>query len=205
MSEQTSLRRFIVLIVLLLIPAFVVWMVIDPWLAWPVVWLADVVFRAWMPEVVATIQLQDSSALVLTHFGEMQDVIVSAREAGYQMGFPADIRLLSYSIPFYAALHFATPQSDSLGNFSLGLWALLILMFFGLISVTLKNLMLGLGQPFFDQSAFLLPNQYVIAILYQLSILIIPPVAPIVIWAVQSRHLPLFTQFSASQGYTPLP
>lgn len=196
MSENPSLRRFFGLVLLLLVPSFVVWMVVDTWLAWPAVWLSDVVLRFWMPEVVASIQLQASNALVMTHFGELKNVIVSADQAGYQMGFPADVRLLSYSIPFYAALHFATPQSESLGNFSVGLWVLFALIFFGLISVTLKNLMLGLGQPFFDQSAILVPNGQAIAILYQLSILIIPPLAPIVIWAWQSRNNPLMTQFS---------
>ncbi|MFT4824236.1 MAG: hypothetical protein ACJAUG_002336 [Halioglobus sp.] len=196
MTEKASIPRFVGLVLLLLVPGFVLWMSVDAWLAWPAVWLSDVVFRAWMPEVVAMIQLQGSNALVMTHFGELNGVLVSAEKAGYQMGFPANVRLLSYSIPFYAALHFATPQSDSLGNFAVGLWILFALIFFGLISVTLKNLMLGFGQPFFDQSSVLLPNQHAIAILYQLSILIIPPVSPIIIWAWQSRNYPLLTQFS---------
>ncbi|MFK8047586.1 MAG: exosortase H-associated membrane protein [Halioglobus sp.] len=196
MNPNISLGRFLGLVLLLLIPSFFVWMLIDSWLAWPAVWLSDVVFRFWMPDVVATIQLQGSNALVMTHFGELKNVIVSAEQAGYQMGFPADVRLLSYSIPFYAALHFSTPQSESLGNFSIGLWVLLVLIFLGLISVTLKNLMLGLGQPFFDQAAVFLPNGQLIAIFYQLSILIVPPLAPIIIWAWQSRNKPLMMQFS---------
>lgn len=196
MSEQVSLRRFFGLVLLLLVPSFVLWMFVDPWLAWPVVWLSNIVLGAWMPDVVAMIHLQGSSAVVMTHFGQLNDVLVSSDRAGYQMGFPADVRLLSYSIPFYAALHFATPQSDSLGNFATGLWVLLILIFFGLVSITLKNLMLGLGQTFFDQAAIFVPNQHAIAIFYQLSILILPPVAPIVIWAWQSRDNPLLTQLS---------
>jgi hypothetical protein len=186
-SNNADLRRFFGLVLLLLIPCFVVWMTISPWLASPAVWLCDLLLKAWLPDVVAAVQLSGSKALVMTNYGEMDGRIVSAAVAGYQNGYPVDVRLLSYSIPFYAALHFATPQSDSLSKFGWGLWILYPLVVLGVISVTLKNLMLGLGETFFTQEAVMLPNPHVIGILYQLSILIIPPLVPILLWGWQCR------------------
>lgn len=196
MSAKPNLRRFIGLVLVLLIPSFVLWMAISPWLAAPGVWLTDLILTVWMPDVVAGVQLKGSQALLMTNYGEVDGKIVSATQAGYQMGLPMDVRLLSYSIPFYAALHFATPQNDSLAKFGWGLWMLYPLIVFGLVSVCLKNLMLAVGEPFFGQTATLVPNEHVIGILYQLSILIIPPVAPILVWVWQSRDNALLQHFS---------
>jgi hypothetical protein len=70
------------------------------------------------------------------------------------------------------------------------------LVVLGLVVVSLKNLMLGLGEVFFAQTDVLVPNAHLIGILYQLSILIVPPVAPILVWTWQSRDNPLLQQFS---------
>ena len=196
MSDKPDLRRFIGLVLILLIPSFVLWMAISPWLAAPGIWLTDLILTAWMPDVVAGVQLKGSQALLMTHYGEVDGKVVSAAQAGYQMGLPMDVRLLSYSIPFYAALHFATPQGDSLAKFGWGLWILYPLIVFGLVSVGLKNLMLVVGEPLFGQSAAFVPNEHVIGILYQMSILIIPPVAPILVWVWQSRDNALLQHFS---------
>ncbi len=196
MNPKPDIRRFIGLVLVLLLPSFVLWMAISPWLAGPAVWLSNALLTAWMPDVVAAVQLNGAQALVMTNYGELDGRIVSATLAGYQMGFPSDVRLLSYSIPFYAALHFATPQTDSLARFGWGLWFLYPLVVLGLIAVSLKNLMLGLGGVFFSQEALWLPNAHLIGIFYQLSILIIPPVAPILVWTWQSRENPLLQQFS---------
>jgi hypothetical protein len=195
-SDKPDLRRFIGLVLILLIPSFVLWMAISPWLAAPGIWLTDLILTAWMPDVVAGVQLKGSQALLMTHYGEVDGKVVSAAQAGYQMGLPMDVRLLSYSIPFYAALHFATPQGDSLAKFGWGLWILYPLIVFGLVSVGLKNLMLVVGEPLFGQSAAFVPNEHVIGILYQMSILIIPPVAPILVWVWQSRDNALLQHFS---------
>jgi hypothetical protein len=195
-SNDPGLRRFFGLVLLLLLPSFVLWMAISPWLAGPAVWLVNSLFTVWMPDVVAGVQLDGTSALVMTHYGDLEGELVSASRAGYQIGFPTDVRLLSYSIPFYAALHFATPQSDSLGKFGWGLWILYPLVVLGLISVSLKNLMVGLGGLFFNQSAVMIPSGEIIGISYQFSLLILPPLAPILLWAWQSRDNVLFQQIS---------
>jgi hypothetical protein len=197
MNDKPDIKRYIGLVLALLIPSFVLWMLISPWLAGPAVWLVDVILTAWMPEVVAEVQLQGAEALVLTQFGELEGRIVAINIAEYQLAYPTDVRLLSYSIAFYAALIFAMPQSDNFSRFGWGLWFLYPLIVLSLICVILKDLMLALGPNFFEQNIPLLPNQHVIGILYQLSILIIPPVAPILVWAWQSRESPFLQKLTS--------
>lgn len=194
MTTQPNLRRFFGLALLLMIPSFVGWMFVSAWLAGPAIWFCDALLTAWMPELVASVQLKGSQALVMTHYGELDGRIVSATVAGYQMGFPADVRILSYSIPFYAALLFATPQEDNLARFGWGLWFLYPLLVLGLVCVCLKNLMLGMGSLYFQQADTFVPPADVVAILYQFSILIVPPLAPVLLWAWQSREAPLLQQ-----------
>jgi hypothetical protein len=201
-SDKPELKRFIGLVLALLIPSFVLWMLISPWLAGPAVLLVDVILTAWMPEVVAEVQLQGAEALTVTQFGELDGSVVSLTIAEYQLAYPTDVRLLSYSIAFYAALTFAMPQPDNFSRFGWGLWFLYPLIVLGLVFVILKDLMLGLGPILFEQNIPFLPNQHAIGMLYQLSILIIPPVAPILVWAWQSRESP-FLQKLTSMNLAP--
>ncbi|MEH6590200.1 MAG: exosortase H-associated membrane protein [Halioglobus sp.] len=202
MSDKPELKRFIGLVLALLIPSFVLWMLISPWLAGPAVLLVDVILTAWMPEVVAEVQLRGAEALTVTQFGELDGRVVSINIAEFQLAYPTDVRVLSYSIAFYAALTFAMPQSDNFSRFGWGLWFLYPLIVLGLVFVILKDLMLGLGPILFEQDIPFLPNQHVIGMFYQMSILIIPPVAPMVIWAWQSRDSP-FLQKLASINSAP--
>jgi len=130
--------------------------------------------------------------MLATHFGEVDGSIVSAQVAGYRLAYPLDTRVLSYSLPFYAALYFATPREhgESGGftrEFGGGLLLLYPLLVLGLVFVSLKNLMLGLG-PIFIQADSTMTT--VIGLMYQLSTLMIPPLAPVLIWAWQSRNNP---------------
>lgn len=192
MSQSSELARFITVFLLLLLPCFLAWASMNHWLAGPAVWLCDAVLTAWMPAVVDTVLLNGSQAVVMTNFAEVDGVYVPLANAAEQIGFSADTRLLSYSFPFYAALHFATRQSERWTNLGIGFWVLFPLMVVSLICVSLKNLMLGLGPLLYEQGTVFVPGNHVIGISYQFSILIIPCVAPILIWVWQSRESTLF-------------
>jgi hypothetical protein len=96
---------------------------------------------------------------------------------------------LSYSLPFYATLHFATDKDEYLGSFITGIFVLYPLALLGLLSLCLKDLMVNLGSLFMEQSA--VPNGTFIALFYQLNVLIVPTVAPALLWAWQSRDTAL--------------
>jgi len=51
--------------------------------------------------------------------------------------------------------------------------------------------MINLGADFLDQPGVFVPGPDIIAILYQLNTLIIPTLAPVLLWAWQSRDAPM--------------
>lgn len=200
-TESPSLYYFVGLVFLWLIPCFVVWVSLSSLLAAPAVWVADLILTSALPDIIESFTLAGPQALLATHFGELDGEIVSAQVAGYRLAYPLNTRILTYSIPFYAALHFATQTSSgSSGNegnfagFGKGLLLLYPLLVLGLISVCLKNLMLGLGPVFIDSASI---GASVIGLMFQLNTLMVPPLAPILVWAWQSRDSALLQQLLA--------
>ena len=53
MSTETSLRPFVVRVLLLLPLAFALWYFTAAWHLAPVVWLSELILRSWMPDAVA--------------------------------------------------------------------------------------------------------------------------------------------------------
>lgn len=182
MSSEASPYRYMGWVLLIMAPCFGLWYASGALPAAPAFYLAQLSLEWALPEVVQSVTLSDSKLLVMTHFGEVGGRIVPATDAGYQMAFPVDTRLLSFSIPFFAALLFASRVSQPLERFCRGLVVLWLLMALGLVSISLKNLMLGLGDTLFEASAIPLPPPAAIALLYQLNTLIVPTLTPVLLW-----------------------
>jgi hypothetical protein len=197
------LLRFLGLVVALLPACFVAWWYLGKLVAAPAVLLVKLALSAWLgSDVIASITLDGTDMLVLTNLGEAGGEIFSAEAAGNQLGFPIDTRVLSYSIPFYAALHFATPMPAPWERFARALLLLWLLLVVGLVSTALKDLMLGLGEYFLQLPG--VPPADAVALAYQFSTLMIPPLAPVVLWALGARDVPAFRALlPAGLGATP--
>ena len=127
--------------------------------------------------------------MVMATLGEVNGRFLPAEEAGYQLGLPVDTRVLTYCIPFYAALHFATPMPGSWERFARALLVLWVLVILGLVSTTLKNFMLTFGERLLSLPQS--PPADVIALAYQFNTLIVPPLAPILLWGLAVRETPV--------------
>lgn len=194
------MRQFLIFIFVLLLPCFALWTVASAALAIPAIGFVNTILTAWFPAVVNGLYVDGAEALLMTEFGELNGKLVSLDETDYRLGFKVNTRILSYSIPFYAALHFATQKQAYMGKFFWGLLVLYPLMVFGLLCLCLKELMVNLGATFFSQADIFVPHANVIAILYQLNVLIIPTLAPALLWAWQSRDTPLLAGFFNTGG-----
>lgn len=197
---ESSPYRYMAWVLLLMVPCFGLWYAGGALPASPAFYLGKLALEWGLPEVVHSVSLDGTRMLVMTHFGEVGGRIVPASEAGYQMAFPLDTRLHSYSIPFFAALLFASRVSQPLERFSRGLLVLWLLMTLGILWACLKNLMLGLGETLFETSALPLPPPPVIALLYQLGTLIIPTLAPVLMWLWLARDSALLQRIWARYG-----
>lgn len=185
-----------ILTTLALIPiTFGLWFAAGILVATPATWLANQLLSLLLPDVIASSSLDDSGIwMVVTQFGEINGNIVSASEAGYGIATQINTRLVSYSIPFYAALLWGSRIGDPVGKFALGLFGLWVMMALGLIAITAKDLMLILGTPFLEAPG--IPPAAVIAVGYQFSVLLVPTLAPVAIWVWQLRGTPLWQQLS---------
>lgn len=188
-NPATRPARFFGIVLLLLPVTFVAWYALGSVLAAPAVWLSSLILVNWFPEMIDTVYLQETQMMVMTTLGEVDGVLLPAEEAGYQLGLPMDTRVVSYSVPFYAALHFATPLPAAWERFARALIVLWILIIVGLVATTLKNLMLTFGVQFIALPQT--PPADVIALAYQFSTLIVPPLAPVLLWGLAVRDAPI--------------
>ena len=189
LPPDNNLRQFLLFAFALIIPFFALWTVAMGSIAMPAVGLADMILKAWFPDVVAGLNFQGGKAVLMTQFGELNGAPVPPEQSEYQLGFLINPGVLSYSLPFYATLHFATDKDEYLGSFITGIFVLYPLALLGLLSLCLKDLMVNLGSLFMEHSA--VPNGTFIALFYQLNVLIVPTVAPALLWAWQSRDTAL--------------
>lgn len=191
LPESNHLRQFLLFVFALLIPCFALWSFFSAALATPVIGLAHLILSNWFPDIVNVVYQEGADALLMTRLDQVNGQLVPTDVAEEGLGFKANTRVVSYSIPFYAALHFATEKKDYLGKFFWGLLVLYPLILLGLVSILLKDLMINFGSTFLQQPGVLLPSADVIALAYQFNVLLIPTLAPIMVWAWQNRQTPL--------------
>jgi hypothetical protein len=185
------MRQFLLYVFALLIPCFILWTVASVPLAFPAIGLVNLILTHWFPDVVNALYVDGSQVLLMTEFGEKDGALVPLLGAEYRLGFQVNTRILSYSLPFYTALHFATQKKDYLGSYVSGLLILYPLFVFGLLCLCLKELMVNVGANFFNQPGVFVPPANLIGILYQFSVLIVPTLAPATLWVWQSKDSPL--------------
>lgn len=187
--EKRPLLRFCLTVLALLPACFILWHLAAVHVAAPAVALTGPLLSTVYGSLVESVSMQGTDMLVMSRFGETGGAIVSAQEAGNQLAYPVNTRTLSYSIPFYAALHFATPQKESYSRFAWYLLLLWLLLALGLFSTALKDLMLGLGPIFLEHPKT--PPADGVALAYQFSTLIVPPLMPVILWAYAAAGTPL--------------
>lgn len=188
MMADRPRARFLLWVFLLLPASFLVWHALASLLSAPAVYLAGEILELWLPQLIESYTLQGTTMVAATQFGDVNGTVVSLADADYQIAFNQDTRLLSYSIPFFAALHFASSLDNPIERFGRALVVIWLLMVFGLICITLKNLMVTLGDVAFSHGA--LPPPALIALLYQFNVLMIPALAPLCLWAWECRDSP---------------
>ena len=179
------MRRQFLLTVVLMPITFGLWYAAGPLFAAPAVWLCDFALGHLYPLAIHKAQLQEANMAAITQFGQVQESIVSAGEAGHQIVLEVNSRLVSYSIAFYAALIAASNLKDAIHKFVVGLFVLWILMAFGLASVLGKDLMLLAGPQFLEQPW--VPHADIVALSYQFNVLLMPTLAPVALWVWQLR------------------
>jgi hypothetical protein len=200
--ERNDLRQFLFTVFVLLLASFLLWTLLARAIAVPAIAWVNLLLTHWFPDVVHALQVQGNQVVLVTEFGEEAGRAVPLAEAEYRLGFRINPQILSFSLPFFTALSFATRRENRLESWIWGVLVLYPLMALGLLSVCLKHLMAGLGNDFLEQPDVFVPSPNLIGILYQINVLLVPTVAPALLWLWQNRDTQLLRGLRAGLGGT---
>ncbi len=187
MSTETSLRPFVVRVLLLLPLAFALWYFTAAWHLAPVVWLSELILRSWMPDAVADLRLRGDALLLVTHFGEVGGRLVANPPPGENLGFLSNPLSYSYSLPVFAALALATPGRRQWWRLLAGLAILMLVAVASMLATLLKTLAFDVGSVFVAQQHWGMAERSSVALAYQFGSLLLPMVTPVVLWLALHR------------------
>lgn len=156
--------------------AFAVWYFAAPVLLAPSVWLAKALCALALPDLVSRV---DQSAAMVTFVTRLGAAAANGRGVA-----TVDVNALLYSfgLPLFAALTLATRGSRGKSLLVIGYVVLLPFITWGLLADFLKNIAITSNATIVSQAGFSSWQREAIALAYQLGSLILPAVAPVVLW-----------------------
>lgn len=181
-----SLPGFFVRTILWLLPALFFWYQFSSFLAQPVGWVANGIMQFLFPWANGGYQMN----------GAMIDLITSLQlpdQGGFMAGRVAmaspevDYRVFGFGLPMLLALLLATKPQHLGRKICLGALLLFSIQVVGVMFAWLKQIAIDLNVELEVQTGFVFFDREVIALGYQFSTLILPTLAPVVIWLVLDR------------------
>jgi len=165
-----------------LLAMFFLWWLATPVLTWPVAMLAELIARVGLGDVVRSVE----------QHGEIITFVTSLRPPGASPGVravlevPSNVRLFSFGLPMLAALTLAAREPRPLRKLAIGYVVLVPVQAFSVIADFLKNLT---DDPAAIAQLGWAPwHREVIAFCYQFGTLILPTVAPAIVWVLMHRR-----------------
>jgi hypothetical protein len=172
--------------------AFAVWYFAAPLLLAPAVLIARAIVRVGLPDIVRTIEQSGAIATFVT----------TLRPGGTALNgvVTVDVNLLLYSfgLPLFAALTLAARERAWKRHLGVGYVALQPFIAWGVLADFLKNVAITAGPAVASQTGFAGWQREAIAFAFQFGSLILPAVAPMVLW------LALHGQFLAALRRRPV-
>lgn len=186
--KHRPIQAFILGVLLFLPLTFAIWYLV----AWvhlaPLTWITEQLLQLAFPSSVLWLKLDASTLVLASNFGtDSSGAIVSPPVSDDLMGFHLNPLIYTYSLPLLFALILATPSANKWQQL---FWASLIwlpLAVFSMFFSVLKVLTFDVGIAFQQQQALSPWMLDVIALAYQTGTLILPMVAPLVIWMALNR------------------
>jgi len=181
--QPLQVKQFILSLFLWMVVTFTLWFYLNHWLVMPLVLLADPVLAFLIPDTFSSLELQGNAGMVYTQVGEVEGKLIPAQLAGHRLAFEFNTLVISYSIPFLAALLLAALEEDVIRKLLIGLAVLYPFILLGIIFVSLKQLLVGLGGYFIEAESLPMLIRESIALGYQFSTIIFPTLLPVIIFS----------------------
>jgi len=190
MNFQRSIERFLLRVVLWLPPLFVLWNLLAPLLLMPVAGWSHWLLTTLFPQAIVGVERQGIHVDILTRFlmAAPTDGAVPAGATG-TLTFTLNALKYAYGWPLLLALTLAapTPWGEKGYRALLGSLILLLVPLWGVVCETLKVLVFNMDPAIAEQIDTTPFTRELLVLAYQLGYLILPPVAPVLLWAAFHR------------------
>jgi hypothetical protein len=178
---NSPLPRFILQTLVWLPLTFALWYFAAPILLWPVRMLSTAIVRAGFRDLVDRVDMVGATLIFGTSLRPGNAV------TGGAVNVDVDLLLYSFGLPLFAALTLAAREAHWPRKLIVGYVAMLPFVVWGAIADLLKNVALGASSLVASQTGFSPLQREVIAFAYQFGALILPAVAPAILWVLMHR------------------
>jgi hypothetical protein len=164
--------------------AFAIWYFAAPILLWPAAFLADVVARSGLADIVRAVE---HGRTELTFATTLKAGLAGAQGGEIVVG--VNLLLYSFGLPLYAALVLAAKEPGWPRRLFTGYAVLMPFVAWGALADFLQSIAITMGPQIASQTGFHAWQREAIAFSYQFGALILPTVVPVVAWVVMHRAL----------------
>jgi hypothetical protein len=184
-AGSDSLPRFVLRVVAWLPLTFAVWYLAAPLLVWPVALLAELITRSTFDWVKSVEQMGPLITFV-TSLKPDEGANVAGVKA--VLSVESNVLLFSFGLPMLAALILAAQEPRRVWMLLIGYAVLLPFQTFSVVADFLKNAAILAGPAVASQTNLDAWQREVIAFCYQFGTLILPTVAPAIVWVLMHRR-----------------
>ena len=183
-ADSDSLPRFVLRVVAWLPLTFAVWYLAAPLLVWPVALLAELFTRSTFDWVNSVEQMGP----LITFITSLKPA-EGANPAGVKavVSVESNVLLFSFGLPMLAALILAAREPHRVRMLLIGFVVLLPFQTFSVVADFLKNVAILAPPAVSSQTGINAFQREVIAFCYQFGTLILPTVAPAIVWVLMHR------------------
>jgi hypothetical protein len=185
LADSDSLPRFVLRVIAWLPLTFAVWYLAAPLLVWPVALLAELFTRSTFDWVKSVEQIGP-----LITFVTSLKPVEGANPAGVKavVSVESNVLLFSFGLPMLAALILAAREPHRVRMLLIGFVVLLPFQTFSVVADFLKNVAILAPPAVSSQTGINAFQREVIAFCYQFGTLILPTVAPAIVWVLMHRQ-----------------
>ena len=177
----SPLARFIIAVLAWLPATFALWYFAAPILLWPAALLVDWTARIGFADLVRAVEQAGSGIAFTTTLKPGQSV------AGGIVTVDVNMLLYSFGLPLFAALTLAAREGDRTRTLLIGYAVLLPAIAWGVVADFLKNVAITAPPQVASQTGFVAWQREAIAFAFQFGSLILPAVAPAIVWVLTHR------------------
>ena len=183
------LTRFMLGVLFYFPITFLIWYLTAAWHLAPITMLSQAILHLVTPDALMWLKLDGHNLIVAANFSQAANgTIITPALNGDALGFQINPLVYSYGLPLLVSLLLATPTANKLKKIAIGLALILPTELFSMVFSILKTLTFNVGSSFIAQQTLSQTGVDTIALGYQVGMLLLPMIAPLVIWVGLNRE-----------------